>query len=347
MYFCSGVKITKFSFIGLLQGNVDFAKEVFSISNEERFNKVALKIFGYQFQFNKIYHEFIESAGRSVSSITNWKEIPFMPIEFFKTHNILSGDEVPGKIFVSSGTTETVRSRHKIPDLTVYKESLSRGFGLFYGSPADYHILGLLPSPSENQESSLVYMVKTLMDLGTGKEHGFFMHDFMTLKKVLNRYTYSSDKVMLIGLSYALLDFVHTCRISFPGLIVMETGGMKGRNKELIRDELHKELCDGFGVEKIHSEYGMTELLSQAYSKANGIFKSPPWMKILIREPDDPFHLLESGKPGGINIIDLANWNSCSFIATQDIGTSYDDGSFEILGRFTYSDSRGCNLMAG
>jgi hypothetical protein len=190
-------------------------------------------------------------------------------------------------------------------------------------------------------------MVKTHMDRGTGKEHGFFLNDLRMLEKKLNRFALSSDKVMLMGLSFALLDFIHIYQVSFPRLIVMETGGMKGRRKELIREELHKELCNGFGVKKIHSEYGMTELLSQAYSKGAGIFMCPPWMKILIREPNDPFQLVQTGTPGGINIIDLANWNSCSFIATQDIGKAYDDGSFEVLGRFAYSDTRGCNLMAG
>ncbi len=326
---------------------MDFAREVFNTSDEERFNTIALRIFGYQLQFNKIYREYIESAGISITGITNYREIPFMPIEFFKNHSILCGDAAPGTIFLSSGTTGTIRSRHKIMDLTVYEESLLRGFEIFYGSPADYHILGLIPSPAENQDSSLVYMVTTLMDRGTGKEHGFFMHDFRMLEKVLNRYAVSSDKVMLIGLSFALLDFVHTNQVSYPGLIVMETGGMKGRRNELIREELHKELSSGFGVKKIHSEYGMTELLSQAYSKGDGIFKCPPWMKILIREANDPFQLLQAGAPGGINIIDLANYNSCSFIATQDIGKAYNDGSFEVLGRFAYSDTRGCNLMAG
>lgn len=326
---------------------MDFAREVFNTSDEERFNTIALRIFGYQLQFNKIYREYIESAGISITGITNYREIPFMPIEFFKNHSILCGDAAPGTIFLSSGTTGTIRSRHKIMDLTVYEESLLRGFEIFYGSPADYHILGLIPSPAENQDSSLVYMVTKLMDRGTGKEHGFFMHDFRMLEKVLNRYAVSSDKVMLIGLSFALLDFVHTNQVSYPGLIVMETGGMKGRRNELIREELHKELSSGFGVKKIHSEYGMTELLSQAYSKGDGIFKCPPWMKILIREANDPFQLLQAGAPGGINIIDLANYNSCSFIATQDIGKAYNDGSFEVLGRFAYSDTRGCNLMAG
>ncbi len=330
-----------------MQGKMDFAQEVFNINDDERFNTIALKIFGYQLQFNKIYREYIESAGISVNRISNWQKIPFMPIEFFKTHTIICGVDIPRKIFLSSGTTGIIPSRHKIEDLTVYDESLLRGFEIFYGSPADYHILGLLPSPEENPESSLVYMVKTLMDKGTGKEHGFFMHNFRKLEKVLNRYATSSDKMMLIGLSFALQDFVDTCQVSFPGLIVMETGGMKGRRKELIREELHKELRIGFGVKKIHSEYGMTELLSQAYSKEDGIFKCPPWMKILIREPNDPFQLLQAGTLGGINIIDLANYNSCSFIATQDIGKTYDDGSFEVLGRFDYSDARGCNLMAG
>lgn len=326
---------------------MDFREDVFNISDEKNFNGVALKIFAYQFQFNKIYHDFIKSAGISVSGIADWREIPFMPVEFFKTHTILSGDDAGGKIFVSSGTTGTIPSRHKIRDLTVYKESIIRGFKIFYGDPADYHIFGLLPSPAEHPDSSLVYMVSTLMEGGTGKEHGFFMHDFRVLDKTLSRYANSSDNVLLIGLSYALLDFAHTHRVSYPGLTVMETGGMKGRRREMIREELHKELSDGFGVKVIHSEYGMTELLSQAYSGANGVFTCPPWMKILIRDPNDPFHLIQEGMAGGINIIDLANWNTCSFIATQDIGIAYDEGSFGVLGRFAYSDSRGCNLMAG
>jgi len=326
---------------------MDFTREVFSIRDEDSFNTVALKIFRYQAGTNNIYRKYTESEGICVEGISNWQEIPFMPIEFFKTHTIFCGADTPGRVFLSSRTTGTLASRHKIADLAVYDESLLRGFELSYGSPADYQILGLVPSPDENPDSSLVYMVKSLMGKGTRTEHGFFMHDFRQLQTVLDNSNVSSGNVMLIGLSYALLDFSLVCRGSYSGLIVMETGGMKGRHKELIREELHKELCDGFGVEEIHSEYGMTELLSQAYSKGEGIFKCPPWMKILIREPNDPFQLLPSGVPGGINIIDLANWNTCSFIATQDIGQAHDDGSFEVLGRFAYSDARGCNLMAG
>jgi hypothetical protein len=326
---------------------MDFGKEVFSISNEEGFNTAALKIFSYQYKFNKIYREYIDSAGIKVAGISNWQAIPFMPIEFFKTHSIVCGDDVPEKIFLSSGTTGTIQSRHIIRDLSIYEQSLLRGFNMFYGSPADYHIFGLIPSPEENPDSSLVYMVKALMDQGPDKEHGFFMHDFRMLKEALTRLALSSEKVMMIGLSFVLLDFIHEFHVSFPGLIVMETGGMKGKRKELIREKLHKELCSGFTLEKVHSEYGMTELLSQAYSHGNGIFNCPPWMRILIRETNDPFHLVQEGETGGINIVDLANWNSCSFIATQDIGKAYADGSFEVLGRFAYSDARGCNLMAG
>jgi hypothetical protein len=326
---------------------MDLTREVFSIRNEEEFNAIALKIFRYQLEFNKIYRQFIESAGISIRSTTDYREIPFMPIEFFRNHDIICGETSGGKTFLSSGTTGSVQSRHNVLDINVYEISLLRGFELFYGPPSAYHILGLMPSPEENPSSSLVYMVNTLIGRGTDRQSGFFLHDFTKLKSVLNRLASTSDKVMLIGLSYALLDFIHAFHISFPGLIVMETGGMKGRKRELIREELHHELCEGFGVRKIHSEYGMTELLSQAYSHGDGIFQCPPWMKILIREPNDPFRHVSAGISGGINVIDLANYHSCSFIATQDIGKSYADGSFEVLGRFAYSDTRGCNLMAG
>ncbi|MCX6249643.1 MAG: acyl transferase [Bacteroidetes bacterium] len=324
---------------------MNFREEIFRIGNEEVFNRLAIGIFRFQAEHNPVYRDFIRILGIRLQDITTYTEIPFLPIGFFKTHKVYCGDHRPQKTFLSSGTTGMERSRHEIADISLYEESLLKGFGISFGSPSGYTILGLMPAPEGNPESSLVFMTDVLMKHGIDPGNGFFRMDFQGLEEALNKHRDNGRKVILIGLSYALLDFAATNTVSFPELIVIETGGMKGRRKEMVRDELHEWLSAGFGVRKIRSEYGMTELLSQAWSEGDGLFLTPPWMKVLVRDINDPFQLLTTGETGGINIIDLSNIYSCSFIATQDIGKVYEDGSFGVMGRFDNSDTRGCNLM--
>lgn len=295
--------------------------------------------------YNSIYKTFLSHLNINVSKIKTIEEIPFLPIQFFKTHQILSSQKTIQKTFLSSGTTGMAQSKHFVTDLTIYEESYLKGFQKFYGNIEDYTVLALLPSYLERDGSSLIYMVDDLIEKSNKPKSGFYLHNLDELAKNLIKLDSSGEKVLLIGVSFALLDLIEKHQFKLQHTIVMETGGMKGRRKELIREELHAILCQGFGVSEIHSEYGMTELLSQAYSKGNGIFDCPPWMKILIRDTEDALSLLPKGKSGGINVIDLANVNSCSFIATQDLGKVYPNNTFEIIGRFDNSDIRGCNLM--
>lgn len=306
---------------------------------------MALSIFRYQSEENTVYRKYLNFLKRDFQSITTIEEIPFLPIEFFKTEKVLSHFTDADLIFTSSSTTGSVPSRHYIPDPELYEESFFAAFDIFYGKPADYCILALLPSYLERKGSSLVYMVDKLIEESKHSEGGFYLHNHKALAEKLEVLKQAKQKTMLIGVTFALLDFVEKFPMEFPELIVMETGGMKGKREELIREEVHSILKSGFALQKIHSEYGMTELLSQAYSSGDGIFSCPPWMKILIREPNDPFYLLPDGKSGGINIIDLANLDSCSFIETQDLGKTHEKSLFEVLGRFDTSDLRGCNLM--
>jgi hypothetical protein len=248
-------------------------------------------------------------------------------------------------VFTSSGTTGMITSSHSVADVSWYVESFRKAFKLFYGDIKNYTVLALLPSYLEREGSSLIYMAQDMITESANADSGFLLYNHQELYNNLIKQKVAGKPTLLIGVTFALLDFVEQYQIEFPQLIVMETGGMKGRRKEMIREELHSTLCTGFGVSVIHSEYGMTELLSQAYSKGNGIFNCPPWMKVITRDTNDPFTLIEAGKTGGVNIIDLANINSCSFIATQDLGKVYEDGSFEVLGRFDNSDIRGCNLL--
>lgn len=309
------------------------------------FAKMALNVFEWQYKTVEIYRRFCESLRRFPSNVRKPEEIPFLPVEFFKTHTILAEGKQAQATFESSGTTGSIPSRHFIADLGIYEQSFLKTFERFYGSPENYVILGLLPSYLERNNSSLVYMVNRLMELSGRKEGGFFLYEQKALRDLLLQLRDKKQQVLLIGVTFALLDFAEQFKIDFPDLIVMETGGMKGRKEELMRAEVHEKLCAGFGVNKIHSEYGMTELLSQGYSKGNGIFETPPWMKILTRDIYDPLRILEHGEPGAINIIDLANIYSCSFIATNDLGSIYADGSFEIIGRTDNAEIRGCNLM--
>ena len=318
---------------------------IFSISNTEEFDRLALEIFRFQYKNNLVYRQFCNLLHKTPSEVTTVEKIPFLPVEFFKTHKILSSSKRPQKIFTSSGTTGQATSKHLVTDISIYEESFRRGFDHFYGDIKDYVVLALLPSYLEREGSSLIFMVHDLIKRTENEHSGFFLDDLETLGSRLRLLDQKGQKVLLIGVSFALLDLVERHQFQLKNTVVMETGGMKGRRKELIRAELHEVLKKGFGVENIHSEYGMTELLSQAYSFKNGIFECPPWMKILIRDPEDSLQILEPGKSGGINIIDLANINSCSFIATQDLGKDLGSQKWEILGRFDNSDIRGCNLM--
>jgi phenylacetate-coenzyme A ligase PaaK-like adenylate-forming protein len=322
-----------------------FVKDIFSIKSSAQFDYVALSVFKHQAKHNKVYHKFLSFLNVDPDAVKTLQEIPFLPIQFFKTHKVISNNNDVEQIFTSSGTTGNLTSKHLVTDVSIYQESYTKTFEQFYGKIEDYTILALLPSYLEREGSSLIYMVDDLIKRSNNKKSGFYLSNFSELRNVLIDLENTSKKVMLIGVSFALLDLVERFRLDLKKTIVMETGGMKGRRKELIRNELHGLLKKGFGVNIIHSEYGMTELLSQAYSKSEGIFNSPPWMKVLIRDPENAMELLPHERTGGINIIDLANINSCSFIATQDLGKTHIDGSFEVLGRFDHSDLRGCNLL--
>jgi hypothetical protein len=326
---------------------MDIKKQIFQIASEEEFNTTVLRVFRFQAESNPVYREYITSLGVIAGNIRHFTRIPAMPVEFFRTRTIVSGKDTPEKTFISSGTTGNGNSRHPVLLLELYRESLMRGFRYFYGSPEEYEIFALVPSPDTRPDSSLVFMAGEWIRSSGSERSGFFLEDFPSLAKIFQQEKPAGKKRLLIGLTYALVDFAEKYP-RLPGIdIVMETGGMKGRRKEMIREELHAYLKEQFAVEQIHSEYGMTEMLSQAYSKGNGLFGTPPWLKILIRDPNDPFSLLPPGKTGGITVIDLANIYSCSFIATQDLGRLQEEGRFEVMGRFDYSDIRGCNLMIG
>ncbi len=323
---------------------IDF-NSIFNINNQQEFDDFALKVFTFQFNNNKVYRSFCDLLYIHPGDVKNIQQIPFLPIQFFKTHNIVSNTNTIETTFTSSGTTGSITSKHHVTDLDIYRSSFIKGFESFYGSIKDYTILALLPSYLEREGSSLIYMVEAMISLSGYKESGFYLNNISELKNTLINLESQGRKVLLIGVSFALLDLVETFQFHLKNTIIMETGGMKGRRKELIRKELHDILKQGFGVETIHSEYGMTELLSQAYSKGHGLFNCPGWMQVLTRDTEDALSIQTAEKTGGINIIDLANINSCAFIATQDLGKVYKNGSFEVIGRFDDSDIRGCNLM--
>ncbi|MEE3999960.1 acyl transferase [Tenacibaculum sp. FZY0031] len=318
---------------------------IFNIQSTEDFNTTALQVFSHQFTNNKVYRSFCDLIYVHPSDVNTIEQIPFLPIQFFKTREVLSSTDEIQEIFTSSGTTGSTTSKHLVTDVSWYETSYVKGFEHFYGNIEDYVVLALLPNYLERKGSSLVYMVDDLIKRSKHPESGFYLNNLDELAQKLIHLDSQGKKVLLIGVSFALLDLVEQYHFNLSNTIIMETGGMKGRRKELIRNELHTILSNGFGVNTIHSEYGMTELLSQGYSKGNGLFNCPPWMQVLTRDPEDALTILPKGKSGGINVIDLANYNSCSFIATQDLGKVYQDNSFEIIGRFDNSDIRGCNLM--
>jgi hypothetical protein len=321
-------------------------RRIFEIKSTVDFSGIALEVFNYQYNNNIIYHDFVKSLGKNPSEISTPYQIPFLPVEFFRNHKITSGDYPVEMIFESSGTAGVIPGKHYVSDLSLYEVSFLKTFGLFYGDPEEFLIVALLPSYLEKEGSSLVYMADNLIKRSHNPKSGFYKNNITDLLLTINMAKEAKQKVLLLGVSFALLDLAENESPDLSGVIVMETGGMKGRRKELTRSELHANLKEKLNVLSIHSEYGMTELLSQAYSKWEGIFYCPPWMKVIIRDPLDPLTLYNGiDKTGGINIIDLANFNSCSFIATGDLGKLHPDEGFEVLGRFDNSDIRGCNLM--
>lgn len=318
-------------------------KTPFSIQSEDQFTACALQLFRKQFAENLVYHTYCSHLNKSPENVSELIDIPFLPIQFFKSKEVYCG-EPPDYFFSSSGTTGSTPSKHYIKNLKGYENSFIKGFQQFYGDIEDYCVLALLPSYLERQGSSLIYMVQEFIKRSKHPSSGFYLNEYHKLKQTLEILEKNNTKTLLIGVSFALLDFVEQYPLELKNTIVIETGGMKGRRKELIREELHQNLCDGFGVDRIHSEYGMTELLSQAYSKELGIFQCPPWMKVFIRDSEDPLDYVSKGKTGGLNVIDLANTESCAFIATEDLGREVS-GGFEVLGRFDHSEIRGCNLL--
>jgi len=319
--------------------------DIFTIASKKEFEKTTLKVFRYQYDNNIVYRDFCDFLNKDKSNVKLVRDIPFLPIQFFKSHDVVSTTNPVKVTFTSSGTTGMVTSRHLVTDTDYYEQSFRRAFSQFYGNIEDYAVLALLPSYLEREGSSLIYMVEDLIQGSNNQDSGFYLHNYDELIAKLIQLDNAGQNVLLIGVTYALLDLIEKQNFNLKNTIIMETGGMKGRRREMIREELHEVLCNGFGVSKIHSEYGMTELLSQAYSLGDGIFECPPWMDILIRDTEDALTYIGYGKTGGINVIDLANINSCSFIATQDLGKKYPNQSFEVLGRFDNSDIRGCNLM--
>jgi phenylacetate-coenzyme A ligase PaaK-like adenylate-forming protein len=321
------------------------ARQIFGISTEEEFQSLCLEVFAYQFKNSSVYREFCEYVGKNPALVKSLEDIPFLPIELFKIKEIKTMSGIDEVCFKSSGTTGRQVSTHYVADPQIYQNSFLGGFKKFYGPISDYCLLALLPSYLERQDSSLVYMVQELIKRTGHPKSGFYLDDYELLARTLKELDKQGKPVLLIGVSFALIDLANRYPMRLTNTIVMETGGMKGRRKEMIRTELHEQLKKSWGMDHIHSEYGMTELLSQAYARKEGIFYTPNWMRVLIRDTEDPFEFLPEGNTGGINIIDLANLYSCSFIATQDLGKLQPDGGFEVLGRFDHSDVRGCNLM--
>ena len=318
--------------------------EIFNIHSTSDFERLALEVFHFQYENVAVYRKFCDLLEIKPKHVKTTLEIPFLPIQFFKSHKILLDNATEEIIFTSSGTTGQITSKHYVADISIYEKSFQKAFQAAYGKPSEFAILALLPSYLERDGSSLIYMVNNLINQSGHPNSGFYLYEIEALIENIEFLEKRGQPSILIGVSYALLDLIESKKFQLKNTIIMETGGMKGRRKEMIKEELHNILKSGFGVNKIHSEYGMTELLSQAYSKGDGIFRCPPWMQVFTRDAEDALSFTNR-KTGGINVIDLANINSCAFIATQDLGRTFDDGSFEVLGRFDSSDIRGCNLM--
>lgn len=321
-------------------------EKIFSLRNEDEFTVLCLEIFRYQVARNKIYRRYCTYLGIKPEKINKIEEIPFLPIRFFREHDVISGNQKIEKIFTSSSTSGQIPSRHLVSDISLYEKSFLESFQQFYGSPANYCFFCLLPSYLERPGSSLIYMTNRLNSESKYKESGYFLYNHDELYSRLTVMNKRKVPVALFGVSFALVDFAAKYQIDLSeNTIIIETGGMKGRKKEMTREELHDNLTQAFGVKSIHSEYGMTELLSQAYSKGQGLFRCPPWMKVLTRDLYDPFAYVRNRETGALNVIDLANIYSCSFIETSDMGKSFKTGEFEVTGRVDTSETRGCNLM--
>jgi hypothetical protein len=321
----------------------DWMNNLFLVS-ANNFEALALQVYQHQYIHNGLYAQYANSVGRTPLQVKTLTDIPFLPISFFKTHPVVTGHFEAAAVFESSGTTQTIASKHYVKDLEVYEQSFKKAFEQFYGAPHQYCIIALLPSYVERQNSSLVFMANQLMKQSNHPDTGFYLYEYEKLQQVLQKLEAAQTPCLLLGVTFALLDFAEQYPLSLKHTTVMETGGMKGRREEWTRHQVHQVLRDALGLGAIHAEYGMTELLSQAYSAGDGIFKTPPWMKILVRQEDDPFSIATNGN-GVINVIDLANIYSCSFIATDDAAKLYANGSFEILGRMDNTDIRGCSLM--
>jgi phenylacetate-coenzyme A ligase PaaK-like adenylate-forming protein len=327
--------------------NIDFEQKIFEV-NEATFNNLCIDIFNFQYQNNAVYQKYCTALGILPNTVIHIEQIPFLPIQFFKTHTIKTTAFKEEAIFESSGTTQTVNSKHFVKDVSLYKKSFTKTFEQFYGNAKNWCVIGLLPSYLERNNSSLVMMVDDLIKQSNNILSGFYLYDIEKLHATILHNEIAKQPTLLIGVTYALLDFAKQYKMQLKYTTIIETGGMKGRREEMTRKEVHEILQNKFGVSSIHSEYGMTELLSQAYSKKDGVFFSPNWMKILIREEDDPFSITANSlttTTGLINVIDLANLYSCSFIATDDVGKLYANGGFEVLGRKDNSDLRGCSLL--
>ena len=310
----------------------------------KNFDQIAFEVFKFQYKNNTVYKSYCDLLKKTPSNVEDISRVPFLPISFFKSHSVICTKKYD-KVFYSSGTTNDNLSKHYVSDINIYEKSFLKNFIDNYGDPKEYVILGLLPNYMENENSSLIYMVNNLIELSKSNDSGFFLKEYDPIIEKMKSLSRKNKTIILIGVSYALLDLTKNKNLNLENTIIIETGGMKGRRREMIKKELHEILKERTGLKKIHSEYGMTELLSQAYSKRDGIFSCPKWMKIFIRDINDPNFLYSSNKSGGINIIDLANVNSCSFIATEDMGSLHKNGGFEIIGRIDHSDTRGCNLL--
>ena len=327
--------------------NGEWHDKIFSVT-ESGFRRLALEVFHFQYEVNSVYNSYVNALGKTPSDVDEIEKIPFLPISLFKTDEIKTGKFNAEVIFISSGTTQKINSQHHIKDVYIYIQSFTTAFKKTYGDPQEWCVLGLLPSYLEKGNSSLAYMVGDLIKQSQHPQSGFYLYDLEKLKETLFSLERADQKTLLIGVTYALLDFAEKYSIPLTNTIIMETGGMKGRREELTRMEVHDQLKKAFDKTEIHSEYGMTELLSQAYAKKEGRFQCPPWMKVLIRDDEDPLSVQRSASgvvSGAINIIDLANVYSCSFIATDDVGKLYSDKDFEVLGRMDGSDLRGCSLL--
>lgn len=316
---------------------------IFSVS-DSNFDDLAVELYHWQYRHNPVYRQWVNLITSSPGNIKTHAQIPALPISFFKTHQVLVSDQLPACVFESSKTTGMVSSKHYVPNPEGYEKSSVKGFEQQYGKLEDWCVLALLPAYLERENSSLVYMANHFIEKSGHPSSGFYLYDFTELHKKLLELEAAGQKTLLLGVTFALLDFTEKYPIKLSHTVIMETGGMKGRGKELTREELHQLLCSRTGLSSIHAEYGMTELLSQAYSAGEGRFYCPPWMKVMLRREDDPFEIVKEGT-GLIQVIDLMNMYSCAFIATQDIGKCYPDGSFEVIGRMDYSDLRGCSLM--